>query len=315
LKEQSLKTTTPFKSFSTWLRPVDVLILVYQVLLGVVVMLGNVPVNRSAWLLVHVIGSCLIIWFCHAMSGKTEGFWYFVREWYPLIVMTFLYKEVGPLVHALTPDSLDALLTKTDETVFGGGGPALWRWQEAHHPARWLNEYFHIGYSFYFLLMPMGGFVLWFRSSREHFRTYMFALSLTYYVHYLLFILCPAHSPRFFIQGLREPLPGYFVSNLLHRIVEGNAYPGGSFPSSHVAAALVVFFMTQKALGKWRIPVLLVTLTLFAGTVWGRYHYVSDLVAGFLMGLLLLKLSPILESWLNRCIERVDVSQAGGLRG
>ena len=301
-----MKTTNTHDPISSWLRPVDLLILAYQVLLGAVVMLGNVPVNRAAWLLVHVIGSCLILWFCHAMKGKTEGFWYFVREWYPLIVMTFLYKEVGPLVHALTPHTLDAVLARTDETVFLGGGPALWRWQEAHHPARWLNEFFHIGYGFYFFLMPIGGFALWFRSSREHFRTYMFALSLTYYVHYLLFILLPAHSPRFYIPGLREPLQGYFVSDALHKIVEGNAYPGGSFPSSHVAAATVVFLMTYKAVGKWKFPLLGVTITLFAGTVWGRYHYVSDLAAGLLTGLLLLKTSPIVESWVSRCIARMD---------
>jgi len=259
-KENGLKTTTPSGPIASWLRPVDLLILIYQVMLGIVVFFGDTPVDRVSWLLLHLVCSGLLVGFCYSLRGRTDGFLVFIREWYPLILVTFLYKEVGPMVHAFTPGSLDAWLVRVDETLFLGGGPALWHWQIAHPPARWLNEYFHIGYGFYFLLMPIGGFALWFRSSREHFRTYMFALALTYYAHYLLFILLPAHSPRFFFPGLREPLPGYYFSSFLRVIVEGNAYPGGSFPSSHVAAVVQVL-MAYKALGKWRIPVLWVALT------------------------------------------------------
>lgn len=281
-----------------WLRPVDILVILYQVLLGLVVFGGNAPVDRGSWLVWHAAGTALILWGCWALRDRVSGFWFFLREWYPLIVMTFLYKEIGPLVHAIHPGSLDASLIQADSTWFGGGGPALWKWQQTCPPPRWLNEWFHAGYSFYFFLMPIGGFALWFRADRGRFRTYMFALALTYYIHYLLFILLPAHSPRFSIEGLREPLPGYLLSDLLRRIVEGNAYPGGSFPSSHVAASVQVA-MAYRYLGRWKIPVVVMTLTLFAGTVWGRYHYVSDLVAGLATGCLLLWAAPRVERFLT----------------
>jgi hypothetical protein len=301
------------RHLSTWLRPVDALVLVYQALVGLIVLLGDAPVDRLQWLSVHLVGSALVLWFCWATRDRTRGFANFLREWYPLIVMTFLYKEVGPLVHALFPGSLDAALARVDETVFLGGGPALWRWQQAVPPPRWLNEFFHVGYGFYFFLMPIGGVALWLYASRERFRTYMFALCLTYYAHYLLFILLPAHSPRFFLasEGLREPLPGYLVSDFVRLLVEGNAYPGGSFPSSHVAAAVQVF-MAYQVLGRLRLPIVAVTLTLFAGTVWGRYHYVSDLAAGFLAGCFFLWVSPRVELWVRGWIARLDPGRGRG---
>jgi membrane-associated phospholipid phosphatase len=130
----------------------------------------------------------------------------------------------------------------------------------------------------------------------------MFALCLTYYAHYLMFILLPAHSPRYFIPGLREALPGYLWSAILKILVEGNAYPGASFPSSHVAAACIVF-MAYPRLGRFKTPVLILTLLLFAGTVWGRYHYISDLAAGLAMGWFFLKISPrveaVFQGWAN----------------
>jgi hypothetical protein len=291
---------------------VDVLVLVYQAALAFPVFLGVAPVDPFRWLAVHVLGSLFILWFCWFTREKTKGLLHFLREWYPLIVMTFLYKEVGPLVHAIFPDTLDALLTSTDERLFWGGGPALWRWQQACPPDRWVNEWFNLGYGFYYFLMPIGGLALWLNSTKTRFRTYMFALALTYYVHYLLFILLPAHSPRFYLAGLREPLPGYWFSDFVRFLVEGNAYPGGSFPSSHVAAAVVVM-MAYSALGRWRIPVILFTLTLFAGTVWGRYHYVTDLAAGFFAGGILLKIAPHVEDFLSRWIHRADTRQRGRL--
>jgi len=277
-----------------WLRPVDALLLLYQMVLGLVVLTGRSQTQGTVWLGWHLGGSLILLMICRATVGKTGGALVFLREWYPLILMPLLYKEVGPLVHSYFDWTVDPILYSLDLRLFLGGGPALWIWQQSHPPALWVNELFHVGYGSYFLLMPIGGFALWYRAPREKFRTYMFTLGLTYYTSYLLFILLPAHSPRFFLEGLRDTLPGYAWSNLLKLTMDGNAYPGGSFPSSHVAAAFIVFG-TSPYLGRWKIPLFLMTLVLFAGTVWGRYHYVSDLAVGLLLGAYYLKVAPSVE--------------------
>jgi len=304
------KPGPPPANIGPWLRPVDALLLLYQIILGCVVVTGRSQVQGSVWLAWHLGGSLVLLLVCRATAGKTGGALVFLREWYPLILMPLLYKEVGPLVHGYFDWTLDPILYSLDRRVFLGGGPALWEWQQAHPPARWVNEFFHVGYGAYFLLMPIGGFALWFRAPRAKFRTYMFALGLTYYASYLLFILLPAHSPRFFVEGLRDPLPGYAWSDLLKLTMDENAYPGGSFPSSHVAAAFIVFG-TYPYLGRWKGPLFLLTLVLFAGTVWGRYHYVSDLAAGLLLGAFILKTAPSVERFFQNRLDRFPILALG----
>jgi membrane-associated phospholipid phosphatase len=140
----------------------------------------------------------------------------------------------------------------------------------------------------------LSALVLYFRAPISRFRTFMFSLSFTYYLHYLVFIFLPAESPRFFMPGLRESLKGYWVSDWLQSAVENNAFPGGSFPSSHIAAS-VICFMVYPYLGKWRFPVFFLTLTMFAGTIYGRYHYFVDVAAGLGVGLCCYYLAPWLE--------------------
>jgi membrane-associated phospholipid phosphatase len=142
--------------------------------------------------------------------------------------------------------------------------------------------------------MPLSALVIYFKAPSSKFRSFMFSLSLTYYFCYLLFIFLPAESPRFYVPGLREALKGYWVSDWLQSAVEQNAFPGGSFPSSHIAASIICI-MAYPYLGRWKTPVIFLTLALFAGTIYGRYHYFVDVVAGTLVGVSLYFLGPWLE--------------------
>ncbi len=217
----------------------------------------------------------------------------FACDFYPLVAMLFFYKEIGLLVHQYFDWTLDEWLLGVDNEM-GKIGFRVWNFQKFYPPARLLNEFFSIGYSFYFILMPLSALVLYFRAPRARFREFMFSLSFTYYLHYLIFIFLPAESPRFYMPGLRESLQGYWVSDWLQAAVENNAFPGGSFPSSHIAAS-VICFMAYRYFGKWRFLVLFLTMALFAGTIYGRYHYFVDVMAGLGVGLFCYFLAPWLE--------------------
>jgi len=272
----------------------DSLVFTYQVLVCLIVLVGNVPGPKWAYWAGHVIFSAfLLLLFLWDRSAR-HPIVRFLRGNYPLVFITFFYMEAGLLVHAFFPGTLDPLLWEADRFLFGGG-PALWAVQQETIPPRWVTEFFHLGYSFFYFLMPIAALALWFKGTRERHSTFMFSLILTYFIHYLLFILLPAHSPRLFDPVLREPLPGYLWSDLLRSTLKEVAYPGGSFPSSHVAAS-VICFMAWKSLGKWRYPVLFMTLVMFAGTVYGRYHYVVDTLTGLMAGLVLYRVAPWVRS-------------------
>lgn len=282
------------KTVEPWVRPVDSLVLLYQLALSAVLGMGNLPADLKVrlWGYHALVFLALLVglWNTRHFSNPLVRFF---REFYPLITMLFFYKEIGLLVHSYFDWTLDDWLLGVDNEL-GKIGFRIWNFQQFYPPSRILNEFFSIGYGFYFILMPLSALVLYFRAPLSKFRVFMFSLCFTYYLHYFIFIFLPAESPRFFMPGLRESLQGYFVSDWLQQAVEKNAFPGGSFPSSHIAAA-VICFMAYPYLGKWRFPVFFLTMAMFAGTIYGRYHYFIDVVAGFAVGFCCYFLAPWLE--------------------
>lgn len=298
MKRSFPRTVTP-ENHGAFLGTTDRLVIAYQMLVCTIVAFGNVPGPKWAYWAAHTVFTGFLLLLFEADRRFPHPLLAFVRFNYPLIFITFFYMEAGRLVHAFFSWTLDPFLWAIDLRLFGGG-PAIWAFQQAHLPPRVLTEFFHLGYSFFYFLMPIAALALWFRAPRARHASFMFSLTFTYFLHYLLFILLPAHSPRLYEPALAEPLPGLAWSRVLKGTLEEVAYPGGSFPSSHVAAS-VICFMAWPYLGRWRYAVLFMTLVMFAGTVYGRYHYVIDILVGLAAGLALYRLAPWIEAnWPGR---------------
>lgn len=277
-----------------WIKPVDSLVLLYQFFMAGLILAGNLSFEDKFRLIgYHVLIFVALMVALWNLRNVTAPPVRFICDFYPLVAMLFFYKEVGLLIHQYFDWTLDEWLLSVDNEM-GKIGFRVWNFQKFYPPARLLNEFFSIGYSFYFVLMPLSALVLYFRAPRTRFREFMFSLSFTYYLHYILFVFLPAESPRFYMPGLRESLQGYWVSDWLQAAVENNAFPGGSFPSSHIAASIICF-MAYRYFGKWRFVVLFMTMAMFAGTIYGRYHYFVDVVAGLGVGLSCYFFAPWLE--------------------
>ena len=75
---------------------------------------------------------------------------------------------------------------------------------------------------------------------------------------------------------------------------------GGAFPSSHVVVACLVLRESFRQRLKLRWVLSLVVPLLCLGTVYGRYHYASDVVAGLLIFWPLVRLSEFLQDRYDR---------------
>jgi membrane-associated phospholipid phosphatase len=277
-----------------WLNATDSLVLLYQVVMALVITFGNLPEDQKLRLCAyHGAFFAVLLFVLWGIRNAGYRVVRFFREFYPLMLVLFFYREVGLLVHSYFDWSLDDWLLGVDLEL-GRIGMSVWNMQHFYPPVRLLNEFFAIGYGFYFVLLPLSALVLYFRAPLARFRTFMFSVSFTYYLHYVLFIFLPAHSPRFYVPGLEGSLKGYWISDWVQKAVAKNAFAGGSFPSSHIAASIICF-MAYRYLGKMRVPVLFLTLLLFAGTIYGRYHYFVDVLAGFAVGFACYFLAPWLE--------------------
>lgn len=205
----------------------------------------------------------------------------FLRDIYPLLLFTFIYEEVGALIHLFIPGTFDQAVQAVQARVFGGQ-PTLW-FQAVTMPV--LTELMQFFYFSYYLIIASAGLLLYF-GHRQAFGPFLTALCLAYYGSYVLFILVPVEGPRFAMADqFSVPLEGGPITRLQMRIMAAAAHQGGAMPSSHVAAALVGAWAAARVRPRLAIPYLACLAGLAVATVYGRYHYVLDVLAGILVGL------------------------------
>ena len=73
---------------------------------------------------------------------------------------------------------------------------------------------------------------------------------------------------------------------------------GGAFPSAHCSAATVMLILSYKYDKKLYFLILPIIITLYISTMYGRYHYPLDVLAGIIAGIVGIKLSyPIEKLW------------------
>jgi membrane-associated phospholipid phosphatase len=208
----------------------------------------------------------------------------FLRDWYPAIAFPFLYKEVELFAGAFGNWELTSLLRSLEASLFGGQPSIYLSERLAWVP---LSEYLHFCYLAYVLLFPViGGY--WYFTGRKHwFRELLFLVSMTYAVSYLFYILYPVDSPFYLSPPPGEPLSGHTFYNLVHFMSERGGARGGAFPSSHVSISTVILLVTLEHQPRWVAWLLPVYIGLVFATVYGRFHYVLDIVAGLLLAVVI----------------------------
>ena len=111
-------------------------------------------------------------------------------------------------------------------------------------------------------------------------------MSLAYYFCFILFVLIPVAGPRFTLADKYSvPLIGYFLPEIQARMMAKFALRGAAFPSSHVAMVMASSFIVKRYM-PWLFKIIFPPSIMVAlGAVYGRYHYVTDVVAGGIVGI------------------------------
>jgi len=167
-----------------------------------------------------------------------------------------------------------------------------------------LNEWMFFVYVFYVIIYPVLGAVIFFKHGEAANEDYLFQLGLVNLVCGLGFIVFPVASPMNWPKVrtlLTEPLTAGVFGTIAEWIRANIHQPGGSIPSPHCAVATVMWFMALKHTRSgffWLTPII---LSLYVSTVYGRFHYVSDMIIGIAAGVLVLLAAPSIErAWNGR---------------
>jgi membrane-associated phospholipid phosphatase len=236
----------------------------------------------------------LIFLLCRASAGFEERarrrgitfaarFWHFWRHWYPHLFFLFCFEELAYLVHLVNAEWQDAKLIAFDHRVFGVH-PSVWLEQFAT-PLR--NDLFQLAYLTYFVYLLVLGGILYYRRAWHAYWSVMTYSAVAYAIGYVIAALFPIESPWFAMAGMwqGELHGGPFTATINFFEHYGRVH-GAAFPSEHVAGSVAVVWGAWRY-RRWLFWVLLPTVTAMClSTVWGRYHYVADILGGVVTGTL-----------------------------
>ncbi len=223
----------------------------------------------------------------------------FLRLWLPIVYYWWAYTWAGRTLHLLYPPefSFDRPLIAAETRLFGNPSLCL-----ARDRPTWLNELMAFFYWSYYLFIPSLGLTLYFASDYQRFEVMAMAFNLGYAISYSSYPYWPLWGPRWALvsEGLlpdeEKILPGYVFSSFMNRIMWGEtAHKGGAMPSAH-STACVIFMVWAVRL--WGMPGVwiggIIGGGMFVSTVYGRYHYVIDVIVGVAIGFVTLWLADLM---------------------
>lgn len=237
--------------------------------------------HAGMYVVAHSLLCLGIICLCWSAAHSGNRVVRFLRHWYPFPLYIAFFEELGGLVHMMFPSWFDRWLIEFD-FGFAGVHPALWLMRFSS-PA--INEFMQFSYMTYFLFLVLLPAILHAQKDRLAYWNVMVSTGVAHYTAYVIAVLFPIESPfHTFASMLAQPHgDGYFTAtiNLIERFARVH---GAAFPSAHVAGSMVAVLAAYR----YRRWLFWVCLPFFASmcvaTVYGRYHYVADVLAGIAVG-------------------------------
>jgi len=158
--------------------------------------------------------------------------------------------------------------------------------------------------SYYFLPVTLI-VVLYGKDRMAEFEISVFVLTFGYYLSFVGYILFPAIGPRFTLAHLQTvPLEGSLLTDLVRdglNALEHNKRD--CMPSGHSQIVLMALYLAHRYERLLFYIFLPVICGLILSTLYLRYHYVVDLLAGGAVAVGCIVAGPLLYEWWGRAVQ------------
>lgn len=226
-------------------------------------------------------------------------YWEIIRDWLPFLIILMMYYSLwGDATHLLVRTDRDRSLIALDQRLFGFQASIVL--QRIISPP--LTAWMDFAYFFHILNIPVVACFIYMRRSKKRFREMMSGLLVISFFGLLGYVLVPAVGPMYSLRNsytvsLSQPLA------LFNRQVEFMDYARirrDVFPSLHVGMSFLVWLYAYRNSRRlfWMLSPFI--LSLWLSTLYLRYHYLIDVVAGFI-------LAPLCFWLANWLFNRMDV--------
>jgi membrane-associated phospholipid phosphatase len=232
--------------------------------------------GNTGLVMIHLALVIVVAW---AKRGRADARG-MVGDLLPLLVVPALYAEIPDLIAALKSGYHDAAIQSIELALFGTQ-PA--RDFAAAFPNLALSELLHAGYLAYYPAIFVPPLLLYVRKKRRGYFETIAAITATYLVCWVIFVLAPVEGPRY-EWGAAAAAPAGPMQRLANAVLAAGSSRGAAFPSSHMAVMVAQAMMAlqwQRPIG---VAVALVAALVGFGAVYGGFHYATDMIAGALLG-------------------------------
>ncbi len=224
--------------------------------------------------------------------------WKFIRDWLPFAFCIAIYTNLHDTIHFVNPNDVHQTLIAIDGWLFGMQ-PSVWA-EQFITPFR--TDFFTFCYSLFFAFGPSVALALYVKQNEIAFRQTMLSVILGFYIGYVLYIIFPAASPCYAIPHLYTVnLKGQHLEST-RQIIQVAAHKSrDAFPSLHTAGTLIALICAWRYV-RWMFWTLLpFAVGLIVSTIYLRYHYVIDLIAGALLAPLAVWIGARADNWWDIC--------------
>ncbi len=293
------------------LRPADVVTILFLLFLTIITIIFYERLPK-AFILISIYTSLIVSQaIVIIMQNRGRFFSLLYNIIFPVTCVLVVFDTLGELVHYVNPEDIDPMLIRFDYLIFDGHPTVML--EKITSPI--FTELLTLAYTTYYFIPILFGVILWRNNQRKEFDRTLFLILLCFYLSYIGYILMPALGPRFTINHLQATeLQGLFVAESIQKLL--NKLEGikrDAFPSGHTAIPLVILYLAyQFKRGLFWVFLPIVSVLIFS-TVYCRYHYVVDVLAGFGLAIVTVSFGQILyDRWLKKQqrIEMIEKVQA-----
>lgn len=215
--------------------------------------------------------------------GESRGnreFFSMARDWLPLALTLMAYREMDFFTPIAREHALELQWVQWDRTLLHDWG--LQRAIESLGAV--FPSYLELCYLLVYAVGPFTVAVFYFAHHRERVNRVLFLCLLGTLSAYAMFPFFPSQPPRTLFANQDVPAVMTALRTFNLWIVNGYGIHSSVFPSAHVSSAfsagwaLVRYLPEQKRYGR---GMLIYAASVSIATVYGRYHYAVDVVAGF----------------------------------
>ncbi len=203
-----------------------------------------------------------------------------VGDWLPCLLVLIVYWQAGRFVGTINTGLQDWLAEFDCRRL----GPLLDHWA-CDWSTTWIGTYFELAYLFCYAMIPLGVGVLYWANLRGAIDVYWATVLSASYLCYMLVPFAQTLPPRLLPGNESERLAKQKVRSVNMFILRYGSIHLNTFPSGHVASTIAASLVLMRFVPAVGFVFLLLSLSIAAGAVVGRYHYALDVIFGAILSI------------------------------